>query len=117
MYNSIFESFSLKCPKCFKGKIFSSIPKIKMNSRCNSCKLDFSTFDVGDGPAYVAGFIICFLIPILAITVEVYFKPNLVTHAFLWTSLIFIFTYLILIYSRSSFMHLEYKIRKLENKK
>lgn len=115
--NSFFESFALKCPKCGKGKIFSSYIKISPEKKCSSCSLKFSDFDIGDGPAYVAVFFICFLIPILALIVEVIYQPDFITHAILWTISTILFTYLILIYSRSAFIHLEYKIRQLEKRK
>lgn len=112
--NSVSESSSLACPKCSEGRIFDSYSKIKLADKCENCGLDLSSFDVGDGPAYVAGFIICFVVPILAVITEIYFKPSLLIHAVLWTVATIALTYLILIYSRASFMHLEYKIKKLE---
>ncbi len=112
--NSAFESKSLKCPNCSKGHIFSSYTKIKPNKNCEKCSLKLSDFDVGDGPVYVAGFLLCFLLPITALIIEVNFKPSLLFHGITVTILTLLLTYLILIYSRSVFIHLEYKIRKLE---
>ncbi len=100
---------SLKCPACEKGKMFRSILKIKTQDQCNNCNLDYTSFDIGDAPAYMGVFIICFVVPLLAIITEIYFSPSLIIHALLWVPLTIIFTYLILIYSRAYFIHKEYE--------
>lgn len=105
--------FSLKCPTCGKDKIFRSILKIKPAEQCDNCGLDYTKFDIGDAPAYMGVFIICFVIPILAIITEIYFSPALIVHALLWFPLTIIFTYIILIYSRSYFIHKEFE-RKVQ---
>jgi len=87
-----------------------------MSDSCSNCGLNFSEFDVGDGPAYISGFLICFLVPILAVLTEVIFEPSLLTHSILWVFATFLFSYLILIFSRSSFIHLEYKMIKCKDK-
>ncbi|MDX1950126.1 MAG: DUF983 domain-containing protein [Rickettsiales bacterium] len=96
---------SLKCPRCLEGEIFSSKIKIKHNEKCSECDLDFSSLDIGDAPSYCVGFVICFLIPILAIIFDVYFTPNLVTHIFLWIPITIILAYLLLLYVRSYFVY------------
>ena len=37
------------CPRCGQGPLFSSW--VGFAPRCNACALDFSSFNVGDGPA------------------------------------------------------------------
>lgn len=101
---------ALKCPVCNKEKMFSSLLKIKLKEKC-SCGLELSEFDVGDGPAYIGVFLICFIVPIMAVITEIYFEPSLYVHAALWFPAIIILSYLILIYSKSFFVHKEFKFR------
>lgn len=37
------------CPRCGKGRLFTG--PIRFRPRCEHCDLDFSQFNVGDGPA------------------------------------------------------------------
>ena len=37
------------CPRCGKGRLFAG--PVSFASRCESCDLDFTQFNVGDGPA------------------------------------------------------------------
>lgn len=100
----------LTCPKCNKGNLFSSYFKIKLNDKCPNCGLELKNFDVGDGPAYFGILIVGTLIPILAVLVEIYFKPSFLVHAILWIPAIIIFSYIVLIISKAIFVHAEYKL-------
>ena len=37
------------CPRCTKGRLFAG--PVRLHERCAQCGLDFSQFNVGDGPA------------------------------------------------------------------
>ncbi len=100
---------SLKCPKCSKGEIYQSKLKIKHFSNCKNCGLNFEGFDIGDAPAYSVGFLICIIIPLLAIITDVYFTPNLITHIILWFPLTFLMVYIFLLFTRSYFIYKCYK--------
>lgn len=107
------ESFlSLKCPKCGEECIFSSLLKIKLVDSCDGCGLKISEFDVGDGPAYIGVFLICFIVPVMAVVTEIFFEPSFAAHIILWFPTIILFSYLILIYSKSFFIHKEFETRK-----
>ncbi|MFZ1741598.1 MAG: DUF983 domain-containing protein, partial [Pontixanthobacter sp.] len=54
---------------------------------CSDCKLDFSKFNVGDGPAGFLTLIIGALIVGLALWVELKFSPPFWVHALLWIPL------------------------------
>lgn len=103
---------SLKCPACGKEKMFASLFKIKLKNECSNCGLKLSEFDVGDGPAYIGVFLICFIIPIMAVITEIYFEPSFIVHAMLWFPSIILLSYLILIYSKSFFIHKEFTTRR-----
>ena len=104
-------AFSLKCPACSKGKLFTSYIKIKPAESCSNCGLDFRSFDVGDAPAYFSVFIIGILIPVLAVVVDAYFTPALWAHIILWIPITLVFCYLSLIYIRAIFMHIEHEVK------
>ena len=106
-------STCLKCPSCKKAGIFHNLLKLKLKNSCDNCGLCLEDFDVGDGPAYFGIFIVGFLIPIFAIIVEVYFYPSLLVHCLIWIPATIVLCYIVLIYSRSMFIWVEYKIREL----
>lgn len=114
---SLLKAIPLKCPSCAKGRIFENIIKVKPAEKCSSCGMDFSKFDIGDAPSFFSIFSIGFLIPLLAILVEVYFQPSLTTHMLIWIPATFIFCIFTLTYVRSLFIHMEYKINQLNNEK
>src|SRR3981189_2260706 len=58
--NPILAGLAGRCPRCGKGKMFSGFLRIK--AACETCGLDYSFVDAGDGPAVfvtlIAGFIV-----------------------------------------------------------
>ena len=57
---------------------------IQFAPKCRACGLDYSQYNVGDGPAAFLTLIIGTIIVILALTVELNFSPPLWVHALLW---------------------------------
>lgn len=55
--------------------------------KCRACGLDFSQFNVGDGPAAFLTLIIGAVIVILALVVDSAFQPPIWVHALLWVPL------------------------------
>jgi uncharacterized protein (DUF983 family) len=53
-------------------------------SKCDACGLDYSSFNVGDGPAAFLTLIIGALVVLLALTVELSFGPPFWVHILLW---------------------------------
>jgi len=104
----------LKCPKCAKGNIFASYSKIKPATSCVFCGEDFTSYNVGDSPAYFSIFTVGALVPVLAVTTDSYFMPPLWVHALIWLPVTILFCYLTLIYIRSIFIHIEYKHQRLK---
>ena len=52
--------------------------------RCSACGLDFSAFNVGDGPAAFLTLILGTIVVALAIVVELKFHPPLWVHMLIW---------------------------------
>ena len=73
------------CPRCGAKTLFDGIAKFA--PRCRACSLDYTQFNVGDGPAAFLTLIIGAVIAILAIWVQLSFDPPFWVHAVLWVPL------------------------------
>ncbi len=79
-----------RCPRCGKGRLFNGF--LELAPRCESCQLDFSFADSGDGPAVFVILIAGFLVVFAAMFVEILWRPPYWLHAALWLPLILIAT-------------------------
>ncbi len=70
------------CPRCGKPTLFAKWSNFA--DRCPNCRLDFSKFNVGDGPAAFLTLILGALVVILAITLELKVHPPLWLHMLIW---------------------------------
>ena len=70
------------CPKCGSRTLFGGIASFA--PRCRVCGLDFSSFNVGDGPAAFLTLIIGALITGLALWLEIAWHPPFWVHVVLW---------------------------------
>jgi uncharacterized protein (DUF983 family) len=66
------------CPRCGQGPLFSSW--VGFAPRCNACALDFSSFNVGDGPAAFLIFIVGTITVVSALVVDGAFSPPWWVH-------------------------------------
>jgi len=73
------------CPKCGARTLFDGT--INFAPKCRACGLDFSQFNVGDGPAAFLTLIIGAVIVILALVVDSAFQPPWWVHMLLWIPL------------------------------
>lgn len=73
------------CPRCAAKTLFDGIARF--SPRCRACSLDYTQFNVGDGPAAFLTLIIGAVIAILAIWVQLSFEPPFWVHAVLWVPL------------------------------
>lgn len=76
------------CPRCgqphlFAGPVFST-KVTTFADRCSACGLDFTRFNVGDGPAAFLTLILGTIITIAAISVEVTLHPPLWLQMAIW---------------------------------
>ena len=78
------------CPRCGKGQLFTGF--IKLRPKCESCGLDYSFADSGDGPAVFVILIAGFIVVGLALIVEVLYQPPYWLHAALWLPLVIMTT-------------------------
>ncbi len=70
------------CPQCGARGLFEGLAKFA--PKCRVCALDFTAFNVGDGPAAFLTLIIGALVVVLAITVELEWHPPFWVHVLLW---------------------------------
>lgn len=74
-----------ECPRCGSRTLFKSV--VSFAERCTSCDLDYSRFNVGDGPAAFLTLAIGTVLAILAIVVDQWFHPPFWVHVILWVPL------------------------------
>ena len=73
------------CPKCGGRTLFTGVASFA--SRCRACGLNYSTFNVGDGPAAFVTLIIGALVTGLALMLEISWYPPFWVHILLWVPL------------------------------
>ena len=70
------------CPQCGARTMFEG--PVKFAQRCRACGLDYSSFNVGDGPAAFLTLIIGALVTGLAIWFDIAVAPPFWVHALIW---------------------------------
>jgi uncharacterized protein (DUF983 family) len=70
------------CPRCGASTLFKGFASFA--PRCRACQLDFSAFNVGDGPAAFLTLIVGALVTGLAIALELSVEPPFWVHILLW---------------------------------
>lgn len=70
------------CPKCAAPTLFAGW--LQLAPRCRSCGLDFSAFNVGDGPAAFLTLIVGAIVVLGAVLLEVMVAPPFWVHLLLW---------------------------------
>ena len=70
------------CPRCGNRTLFAGIAAFA--PRCRACGLDYSAFNVGDGPAAFLIFIVGGIVTALAIWLELGAEPPFWLHILLW---------------------------------
>ena len=73
-----------RCPHCGRGKLFKGVLSLGLADRCDSCGLDYTVIDSGDGPAVFAILILGFVILGGAMIAEFVFKVPVWGHVLLW---------------------------------
>ncbi len=70
------------CPRCGAKTLFGGLTKFA--DKCSACGLDYTKFNVGDGPAAFLTLIIGALVATMAILLELRFQPPFWVHVLLW---------------------------------
>jgi len=102
------------CPRCGNRTLFSGIATFA--SRCRACGLDYSGFNVGDGPAAFLVLIVGGLIVGLAIALELAAEPPFWVHFLLWVPLATVAVIGSLRVAKGLLLALEYRHRAREGR-
>jgi uncharacterized protein (DUF983 family) len=102
------------CPRCGATTLFKGL--VGFAPRCRACGLDYSTFNVGDGPAAFLIFIVGGLVVLLAILVELRFSPPFWVHILLWLPLTVVLVIGLLRFAKGLLLILEYRNRAREGR-
>ena len=70
------------CPQCGGKTLFEGVAAFA--PRCSACGLDYSRFNVGDGPAAFLTLIIGALVTGMALWLEISVQPPFWVHMLLW---------------------------------
>ncbi len=95
------------CPRCGNAPLFRGLAGFA--PKCRACGLDYSGFNVGDGPAAFLIFIVGGLVVALAIWVELRFSPPFWVHILLWVPLATALTIGLLRLGKGLLLALEYQ--------
>jgi uncharacterized protein (DUF983 family) len=95
------------CPQCGAGGLFSGVTRFA--DKCARCGLDYSRFNVGDGPAAFLILVIGGLITIGAVVLEVKAEPPFWVHILVWIPLTAILTLASLRIGKATLLILEFK--------
>ena len=74
------------CPQCGERTLFDGVAKFA--PRCSACGLDYSSYNVGDGPAAFLTMVIGALVVGLALWLEFSVHPSFWVHALIWPPLV-----------------------------
>ena len=70
------------CPRCGARTLFAGF--IKFAGRCGACGLDFSAYNVGDGPAAFLTLILGTIVVVGAVALELGAAPPFWVHLLIW---------------------------------
>jgi uncharacterized protein (DUF983 family) len=96
-----------RCPRCHALTLYRGL--LAFAQRCRGCGLDFSRFNVGDGPAAFLTLIIGAIVSGLAIWLELAFAPPFWVHIVLWVPLTTLAVIAGLRWSKARLLALEYR--------
>lgn len=95
------------CPRCGAQTLFAGVARFA--ERCPACGLDFSAFNVGDGPAAFLTLGVGTLVTILAITLELSVSPPFWVHILIWPIVTLVSVMASLRFAKAALMYAEYR--------
>ena len=100
------------CPDCGGKTLFSG--PIQFSDKCSGCGLDYSAFNVGDGPAALLTMAIGALIIVAAINLEIVAHPPFWVHALIWVPVTVIMVVLSLRFAKGALLIAEHRNKAKE---
>ena len=103
-------SLAGRCPKCGSGRLFAGF--LRIVPRCESCGLDLSKQDSGDGPVAFIILVVGFVVVGAALVVEVKFGWPLWLHLLVWLPLAVVLTLALMRPAKALLIGLQYRHRR-----
>ncbi|RRQ51177.1 DUF983 domain-containing protein [Sphingorhabdus wooponensis] len=100
------------CPQCGSKTLFAGLGQFA--DTCANCHLDFSSYNVGDGPAALLTMGIGTLIIILALVVDSVFRPPFWVHVLIWVPITAALTVITLRMAKAALLSAEHRNRAHE---
>jgi uncharacterized protein (DUF983 family) len=100
------------CPDCGAKSLFDA--PIQFSEKCDSCGLDYSGFNVGDGPAALLTMFIGALIISAAISLDIAVRPPFWVHVLLWVPLTALLVFLCLRITKGALLIAEHRNKAKE---
>ena len=100
------------CPQCGHKTLFAGLGQF--TDRCANCGLDFSSYNVGDGPAALLTMGIGTLIILLALVVDWVFHPPFWVHVIIWVPFTAALTVISLRMAKAALLAAEHRNRARE---
>lgn len=104
-----------RCPRCGHGRLFTG--PLKLGERCGVCGLDYGDFNVGDGPAAFAIFIVGTIIAVGALWLDMAVRPPWWVHALVWVPTLVVLTILSLHFIKAALLGSEYANQAREGRR
>jgi len=90
VWTALLRGWQGRCPRCDKGRLFSSY--LKMKGHCEVCELALEPYRADDAPAYFTIFIVGHLIIPSMLLLEQRLQPETWVHMAIWMPLTLILT-------------------------
>ncbi|WP_374540599.1 DUF983 domain-containing protein [Sphingorhabdus sp.] len=100
------------CPECGAKTLFAG--PARFAPRCDNCGLDYSAFNVGDGPAAFLTMGLGAIVIVLAVLLELAAHPPFWVHALIWVPLTCLLVVLSLRVSKGALLIAEHRNRAVE---
>ncbi len=97
------------CPRCSAKTLFQN--PVHFSDRCEPCSLDYSRFNVGDGPAAFLTLLVGALIISMAIMLDIAVRPPFWVHVIIWVPLTIVMVVLSLRVAKGALLVSEYRNR------
>lgn len=95
------------CPQCDAKSMFAG--PVAFSEKCDSCGLDYSSFNVGDGPAALLTMVIGAVIIVLAFLLDIAVRPPFWIHAVIWIPVTIAMVVVCLRAAKGALLTLEYR--------
>lgn len=103
-----------RCPACGAPSLYAGV--LRFADRCARCGLDFTRFNVGDGPAAFLTLLIGAAVVVGSITLQLAADPPIWVHLVLWPPLTLALVVGLLRVSKAALLGAEYRTAAREGR-